>query len=59
MTIVTYGQHVKQIFFFFFKHIDVNNQCVVMVMKTFVQNGPTIKEDVVVIIIITCNIYDA
>lgn len=58
MTIVTYGQHVKQIFFFF-KHIDVNNQCVVMVMKTFVQNGPTIKEDVVVIIIITCNIYDA
>lgn len=32
-----------------------------MVMKTFVQNGPTIKEDVVVIIIIiiTCNIYDA
>lgn len=45
--------------FFFFRHIDVNNQCVVMVMKTFVQNGPTIKEDVVVIIIITCNIYDA
>lgn len=44
---------------FFFKHIDVNNQSVVMVMKTFVQNGPTIKEDVVIIIIITCNIYDA
>lgn len=30
-----------------------------MVMKTFVQNGATIKEDVVVIIILTCNIYDA